>query len=114
VFRFLAWRGLSDRYRQAAEGHRPWGPDAVDPHPVVIADVAADATLGALQGVVLAEGIGALGFVPLMYGSKLLGKFVLYSDSRRVFTPDELAFAQLVAAQVAFAVEKRRLEDELR
>ena len=114
VIRFMAWRGLSDSYRKAAEGHSPWGHDAVDPEPVVIPDVAADATLGPLQAVVIAEGIRALGFVPLVYGSKLLGKFMLYSDAARVFAPDELAFAEIVAGQVAFTLEKRRLEDELR
>src|SRR5690606_5137050 len=27
VMRFVAWRGLSQRYRAAVEGHMPWRPD---------------------------------------------------------------------------------------
>ena len=30
VMRFKAWRGLSDRYRSAVEGHSPWRPDSTD------------------------------------------------------------------------------------
>src|SRR4051794_27032198 len=29
VIRFKAWRGLSDAYRQAAQGHSPWTPDTL-------------------------------------------------------------------------------------
>ena len=27
VMRFVAWRGLSDEYRQAVDGHSPWTPE---------------------------------------------------------------------------------------
>src|SRR5262249_37794661 len=40
VMRFAAWRGLSDGYRAAVEGHTPWLPDAIDPPPICVADVA--------------------------------------------------------------------------
>src|SRR4051812_36365686 len=40
VMRFQASRGLSERYRAQTEGHSPWTPDAIDPEPVLIADVA--------------------------------------------------------------------------
>src|SRR5689334_7426580 len=36
VMRFRAWRGLSEAYRRAVDGHSPWGPDAQDPAPVLI------------------------------------------------------------------------------
>src|SRR5215469_785264 len=36
VMRFVAWRGLSDGYRQAVEGHSPWSPDENNPEPVCI------------------------------------------------------------------------------
>ena len=39
VMRFVAWRGLSERYRKAVEGHSPWKPDAKSPKPVCINDV---------------------------------------------------------------------------
>ncbi len=31
VMRFVAWRGLSDEYRKATNGHSPWKPDEKDP-----------------------------------------------------------------------------------
>jgi hypothetical protein len=39
TMRFVAWRGLSDRYRAVVEGHSPWSPDDSNPAPVCIADV---------------------------------------------------------------------------
>ena len=38
VMRFVAWRGLSDRYRNAAEGHSPWPAGEINPEPVCLAD----------------------------------------------------------------------------
>jgi PAS domain S-box-containing protein len=34
VMRFVGWRGLSDGYRQAVEGHSPWAKDERNPRPV--------------------------------------------------------------------------------
>ena len=45
VMRFKAYRGLSDVYRQAVEGHTPWSPDTPDPDPIVVDDVAEDPAL---------------------------------------------------------------------
>src|SRR4051794_32980892 len=36
VMRFVAWRGLSDGYRQAVEGHSPWPRDERRPQPVCL------------------------------------------------------------------------------
>ena len=113
VMRFRAWRGLSDRYRAAVEGHSPWSADAVCPEAVVIADVSADDSLGALRPAVLAEGIAAIVFVPLVYRGRLLGKFMIYSDRPRRFDRDELAFAATVAGHIALALEKQHSESQL-
>ena len=39
VMRFVAWRGLSDPYRRAVDGHSPWTPGTLDPRPVCLADI---------------------------------------------------------------------------
>ncbi|HJT19688.1 MAG TPA: response regulator, partial [Nitrospira sp.] len=41
TMRFAAWRGLSEAYRSAVEGHSPWNMDATDAAPIVIDDVTA-------------------------------------------------------------------------
>jgi PAS domain S-box-containing protein len=33
AMRFVAWRGLSERYRRTVEGHSPWSLDTPDPQP---------------------------------------------------------------------------------
>src|SRR5207253_1468739 len=60
VMRFKAWRGLSDAYRRAVEGHTPWTPTTVDPQPIVVSDVAADGGLAPYLPTIKAEGIAAL------------------------------------------------------
>src|SRR6185437_3936841 len=60
VMRFVAWRGLSDGYRNAVEGHSPWAPDVKEPEPVCVSDVETADLSDDLRAVVAAEGIGAL------------------------------------------------------
>src|SRR5204863_111005 len=74
VMRFKAWRGLSDRYRAAVEGHSPWTQGAKSPRPVVVSDIDADQDWAPFRKVFHDEGIGALGFVPLVAGGGLLGE----------------------------------------
>jgi PAS domain S-box-containing protein len=114
VMRFKAWRGLSDVYRRAVEGHSPWRPDTPDAAPIVVPDVRADPALAALQSVILAEGIAALTFVPLVSGGRVTGKFMLYYDSPHAADASELELASVIAAQIAFAVERTQSESRAR
>src|SRR5690606_30628636 len=66
VMRFRAWRGLSEDYRRAVEGHSPWQPDDGDAQPIVITDAANDTAIGPLREAILREGLRALAFVPLV------------------------------------------------
>ncbi|HWI18668.1 MAG TPA: ATP-binding protein [Vicinamibacterales bacterium] len=110
VMRFKAHRGLSDSYRAAVEGHSPWRPDSVNPEPIVVADVTADSSLTSYLPAIVAEGIAAMAFIPLVSHGVVIGKFMLYADQPRTFSTDELQLAGIVAAQVAFAVERTSLE----
>lgn len=114
VMRFRAWERLSDAYRARTDGHSPWSPDERNPMPVVIEDVAEDERLGELRDVVVAEGIGALAFVPIVGRGGLTGKFMLYSDTPRAFGDEELRLASTIAASVAVAIGRREIEAELR
>ncbi|MFN7979786.1 MAG: GAF domain-containing protein [Vicinamibacterales bacterium] len=113
VPRFKAWRGLSERYRQAVDGHSFWAPDDPNPAPVVIADAGTDPALEAFRAVVQAEGIASLVAVPLVVKGRTIGKCMLYFDRPRVLAADELRLAHTVADHVAFAVERKRAEDAL-
>ncbi len=114
IMRFRAWRGLSDEYRAAVDGHSPWTADAVDPEPITVEDAESDKSLGAVREVVLGEGIRALAFVPLVHRGRLMGKFMVYHDRPHVFSDEELRLAATIAGHVAFAVARRQGEDELR
>ena len=114
VMRFKAWRGLSEQYRLAVEGHTPWEPDEADARPISIPDVATDPELASLVPVFRAEGIGAIAFVPLLKRGGVVGKFMLYYDSPHVFSSTEVATAEILAAHVALALERRAAEEALR
>jgi PAS domain S-box-containing protein len=115
VLRFKAWRGISDGYRAAVEGHTPWTPDTPDPKPITVADVAAEDGLGAqLQATILGEGIRALAFFPLATRGRLLGKFMVYHSEPHDFTAEEVKLAQTIASHVAFAIARRRDDEEIR
>jgi PAS domain S-box-containing protein len=114
VMRFKAYRGLSDRYRRAVEGHTPWRPDSPDPEPIVVSDVTADAALAPYADTIAAEGIAAMAFIPLVSVGRVIGKFMLYYDAPRTLSPEELQLAGVIASQVAFSVERTRTEEAAR
>jgi signal transduction histidine kinase len=115
VMRFRAWSKLSDEYRRQIDGHSPWTPDAVDPKPIDVPDVAQEPTLDeALRQTMLGEGIRAVAFIPLVYGRTLLGKFTMYFDEPRDLHREEVDLAQTVARTVAFAITRMRDEQSIR
>ena len=113
VMRFRASRSLTEGYRKAVEGHSPWTADSKDPAPLLVADVAAETSLGALQDTILAEGIRSLGFLPLGRPGRLLGKFMVYYDQPHAFTETELKVAAMVCHYVAFALDRAQDEADI-
>jgi len=114
VMRFKAQRGLSEEYLKAVEGHSPWTREAQNPPPILVEDVEREPTLERLKPAILREGIRALGFIPLIQQDRLVGKFMLYFNTPHCFTEDEIRLTQTIAAHVAFAIERKRAEEELR
>ena len=114
VMRFKAYRGLSEAYRRAVEGHTPWRRDTHDPEPIWVADVRTDASLTRYLPVFAAEGIAAMAFIPLVSLDQVIGKFMLYYGVATEATDDVLQLASMIAAQVAFALERTRTEAQAR
>src|ERR1043165_2694319 len=110
---FVAWRGLSDAYRAAVNGHTPWRPDTPNPEPICIRDVEADASLASFLPVFRAEGIRALAFFPLVYRDHVLGKFMTYYAEPHEFYPGEIELARTIAGQIAFGVARVSAEEAL-
>ena len=113
IMRFRAWSGLSDEYRARVEGHSPWSPEEKNPQAIVIADVEQEPNLDSLRSIILSEGIRALGFIPLLFQGRLLGKFMIYFGERHAFLEEELQQAQHIADCIAIAIERRRAEEEI-
>jgi PAS domain S-box-containing protein len=111
--RFEAWRGLSEAYRQAVEGHSPWRADAGCPQAVLVRDTQTDDALAAYRPLFEREHIRALGFFPLTSGDRLLGKFMVFHDEPRTFDPHEVDMARAIADHVASAVGRFSAMGEL-
>lgn len=113
VMQFRAWRNMSEEYRRAVEGHSPWARDARDPQPIVVADAANDPGLTAFRALFRREGIGALVFVPLVAGGRLVGKTMIYYRSRHEPSRQDLDLARAIADHVAAAISRFQSMAEL-
>ncbi len=111
--RFIAWRGLSDVYRRAVEGHSPWARDAKEPQPICVENVDEADLPETLKATVKAEGIGACAFVPLVAKGELIGKFMTYYEAPHVFSKAEIDLAVTIARQLGFGIERMRAEEAL-
>lgn len=118
VMRFRAWRGLSDEYRQAVEGHSPWQLDAPGPAPVLVSDTRRDPTLAILAPILERERIGAVAFFPLVAEGRLLGEFTIYHSTEHAFTTAEIETAEAIANYLASMIGRfsaiAKLEDTIR
>ena len=114
VMRFKAWRGLSDEYRPLVEGRVPWQRDEF-PQPLAIDDVARSEKIeDELKRANEKEGIRSLAFIPVVYEKRLLGKFMVYFNTTHAFAEDELRPAQTIASQIAFAIEREYVSQQLK
>ncbi|HUE36685.1 MAG TPA: ATP-binding protein, partial [Candidatus Acidoferrum sp.] len=113
VMRFKAWRGLSDGYRRAVEGHSPWKKGELA-QVVMIDDVATIEMDKELRMTIETEGIRSLAFIPITYEKRLLGKFMVYFNTPHCFGANELQPAQTIASQVAFAIEREQVSQQLK
>ncbi len=114
TMKFRAWRGISDEYRAAVEGHSPWPRGVAAPAPVLIADVLVDPGLSSFRPLFESERIGALGFIPLVAAGRLIGKLMVYFDEPRALDPREIEMARAIADHVATGLSRFEAIAELK
>jgi PAS domain S-box-containing protein len=114
VMRFVSWRGLSEDYRKATDGHSPWKSGEQNPGVICVDDMRGADLPTELSATILEEGIGALAFIPLISGGELIGKFMPYFNEPHSFTKEEIALSLTIARQLAFAISRARSDEALR
>ena len=114
VMRFVAWKGLSEAYRRAVDGHSPWTPDTPNPAPIFVEDIRNSNEPDALKQVIEGENIRGLAFIPLVTNGRVLGKFMTYYRKPHDFTEREVRLASTIARQLSISLERKIAEDELR
>src|SRR5215207_5340469 len=113
VMRFVAWRGLSEHYRETTDGHSPWMPDAKDPEPIYMNDIRTAELDEHLRAVIQEEGIGSLAFIPLVSNGTLIGKFMVYYNAPHAFDKSEFDLSLTIAYQLASGIERKRAGEAL-
>jgi two-component sensor histidine kinase len=111
VMKFVAWRGLSDGYRRAVEGHSPWTRDSKDPQPITIDDIDCAELDASLKATVKAEGIRSLAFIPLIARGRARRQVHGVQPTPYVFTKADIDLAVTIARQLGFSTERLRAED---
>ena len=114
VMRFKNWHGLSEDYCRAVEGHSPWQQNEPDAKPIFVDDIDRVEMAETLRTAIQREQVRSLAFIPIVYEKRLLGKFMIYFGEPHHFTMDEIRPAQTIAAQIAFAIERQRVLQELK
>jgi PAS domain S-box-containing protein len=114
AMRFARWRGLSDGYRQAVEGHSPWEKDERNPLPVCFGEIGRSDLADALKATVARENIAAVAFIPILVGGRLAGKFMAYHDSPHRFTDPEVDVAVTLARQLGSGIARLKAEEARR
>jgi GAF domain-containing protein len=112
--KFVAWRDLSDGYRQAVEGHSPWTRGSKNPEPITVANIDTAELDDSLKATVKAEEIAALAFVPLTAKGEVIGKFMTYYPAPHIFSEADINVAVTIARQLGFSLERMRAEEERR
>lgn len=110
TLQFVAWRGLSDGYRRAVAGHTPWRPGQRAPQPIFVEDIDETTESAAVKAAIRAEGIRALGFIPLVAQGGVIGKFMIYRPRPHLFAAREIELAVTIARQLGFSLERARAE----
>ncbi len=114
VCRFVGWRGLSETYRRAVEGHCPWPANSPIANAITVDDCHTEASLERYRDLFAAEGIRSLAFVPVMTELGVAGKVMLYFDEPRGMNAERMAAATTMASYLGMTVgrlvSRERLE----
>ncbi|MBK9248257.1 MAG: PAS domain S-box protein [Ignavibacteria bacterium] len=108
VMQFVDSVGLSKEYQLHAAGHSPWKQSQQNVYPLLVSDVTNEPSLTELLPALQQEGIHALGFIPLVYQDRLIGKFMVYFKERHEFTDDEIQLSLTIARHVAYAIGQKQ------
>ncbi|MBL8745219.1 MAG: PAS domain S-box protein [Phycisphaerae bacterium] len=111
--RFVGWRGVSETYRNAVDGHCPWRRHARDANIILVHDASTDPAIERFREVLRHEGIRSLAFIPVMTERGVAGKLVLYSSERGGIDASRVAASTTLAAYLGVAVGRLAAQERL-
>jgi len=109
---FVAWQGLSEHYRQAVDGHCPWQQHETGAEPIYMPHIASEDLPDDLRTVILAEGIRACAFFPLIGKDGVIGKFMVYFNQVHAFSLEDMNFGRILADDLVATINRLEAEQE--
>ncbi len=113
VCRFVGWRGISEQYRAAVEGHCPWRRGDSLAKPFVVDDVQNDPAYARFKDLFVDQNIATLAFIPIIDEHGVVGKLMLYDNRAGAITPDRVSAAAGAASYLGLAVGRLRAQQAL-
>jgi signal transduction histidine kinase/AmiR/NasT family two-component response regulator len=111
-FRMRASHGMvSDTVLKILGDWEPWARTVRHPSTLFISDLSSFG-VPPNAGTLREQGVGALAAVPLIYRGTVLGRFAALWAKPHSWSDAEVALAETVATQVAFATARKRAEDD--
>jgi PAS domain S-box-containing protein len=114
VMRFVAWKGITEQYRKAVDGHSPWTPATTNAVPIFVTDIRDANEPDALKKIIESEGIRGLAFIPLVVNRHVVGKFMTYYRQPHEFNEREIRLASTIARQLSLSLDRLMAEEQLR
>ncbi len=104
---------VSNNLCRAVEEYFRLGDSENNWHPLLISNVEEELSREPLRSVLLQQGIRSVGFIPLIFQGRQLGKYMLSFSTPHSFSDREVLQAQAIASHIAFALERKQAEASL-
>jgi PAS domain S-box-containing protein len=111
--RFQTWRGFSERCQQEFAGYFSNSLDRQCRQPLLLSNletILLTANAPSLWQILWQEGIFSVGFIPILYQGRLLGKIIVSYRYPHEFKDEEIQLTQTIASHIAFATERKQAE----
>ena len=112
AMRFMAWRGLSEEFRQRENGHSPWSEKDGEPRPIFVESVENSELNVATLKSMRQEGVCSFACLPLLQHGSLLGKLTVCFDQPHSYTQREMQLATTIASHIAIAIDRKHAEQQ--
>ena len=112
AMQFMAWRGLSEEFRQRENGNSRWPENNDEPQAIFVESVESSAQDVSTLESFSQEGIKSFACLPLLQRGSLLGKLTVCFDQPHEYSQHEMQLATTIASHLALAIDRKHAEQQ--